>query len=118
MLYVTERCVFRRDASGMQLIEVAPGIDIERDILAHMDFRPIVDDAGAMDPRIFRAEPMGLEQTLLGLGLAERLSYDAERNMLFLNFEGLHVRTTTTSTACGACRSALPARSARRSRWS
>ena len=45
VLYVTERCVFRRTAEGMELAEVAPGIDIERDILAHMDFEPIVDDA-------------------------------------------------------------------------
>ena len=46
-----------------------------------------------MDPRIFRDEPMQLEDTLLGLGLAERISYDAERNTLFVNLEGLHVRT-------------------------
>ena len=43
VLYVTERCVFRRTARGMELVEVAPGIDIERDILAHMGFEPIVD---------------------------------------------------------------------------
>ena len=42
VLYVTERCVFRLTPSGLELIEVAPGIDIERDILAHMDFAPIV----------------------------------------------------------------------------
>ena len=40
VLYVTERCVFRLTAAGLELIEVAPGIDIERDILAHMDFPP------------------------------------------------------------------------------
>ena len=36
---------------------------------------------------------MHLEETLLGLGMAQRISYDAERNTLFVNFEGLHVRT-------------------------
>ncbi len=36
---------------------------------------------------------MQLEETLLGIGLAERVSYDADRNILFLNLEGLHVRT-------------------------
>ena len=77
----------------MELVEVAPGIDIERDILAHMGFEPIVDRPGAMDPRIFRNEPMHLEETLLGLGVAHRITYDAERNTLFANFEGLHVRT-------------------------
>jgi propionate CoA-transferase len=92
VLYVTERCVFRRTAAGMELAEVAPGIDIERDILAHMGFRPIVDAPTPMDLRIFRPEVMGLEQALLGLSLAERISYDAGRNTLFLNFEGFQVR--------------------------
>ena len=93
VLYVTERCVFRRTPQGMVLEEVAPGIDIERDILAHMDFRPIVDTTRAMDLRIFRDEPMQLEDTLLGLSLAARISYDPSRNTVFLNLEGMHVRT-------------------------
>ena len=37
---------------------------------------------------------MGLEQTLLGLSLADRISYDPTRNTLFANFEGFAVRTT------------------------
>ncbi len=93
VLYVTERCVFRRGREGMELIEVAPGIDIERDIFAQMDFKPIVRNPGLMDPRIFRDEPMQLEETLLGLGLGQRVSYDAERNILFLNLQGMHVKT-------------------------
>jgi propionate CoA-transferase len=91
--YVTERCVFRRGPDGMELAEVAPGIDIERDILAHMGFEPLVRDVKLMDARIFRPEPIGLEQMLLGLSLAERISYDATRNTLFVNFEGFQVRT-------------------------
>jgi propionate CoA-transferase len=93
VLYVTERCVFRRGPEGMELAEIAPGIDIERDILAHMDFKPIVNSPTPMDPRIFREEPMQLDETLLGLGLAQRVSYDRERNTLFLNLEGMHVKT-------------------------
>src|SRR5450756_2097226 len=55
VLYVTERCVFTLSPDGLELIEVAPGIDIERDILALMDFRPVIArDPIAMDPRIFR----------------------------------------------------------------
>ena len=42
VLYVTERCVMRRTAEGVELTEIAPGIDLERDILAHMDFDPII----------------------------------------------------------------------------
>ena len=58
-----------------------------------MGFTPIVDAPKPMDARIFRPEVMGLEQALLGLSLAERISYDAERNTIFLNFEGFQVRT-------------------------
>jgi len=90
---VTERCVFRRTEAGMELAEVEPGIDIGRDILAQMGFEPIVKDPKPMDERIFHPEVMGLEQALLGLSLAERISYDATRNILFLNLEGFQVRT-------------------------
>ena len=94
VLYVTERCVFRRTADGVELVEVAPGIDIDRDILAQMQFRPIVRDPVSMDPRLFRPEPVGLEQLLLGQGLTERIVFDAERDTLFINYEGFQVRTT------------------------
>jgi propionate CoA-transferase len=60
VLYVTERCVFKLQPGGLQLIEVAPGIDIERDVLSHMAFRPIIGDVALMDPRIYQSKPMGL----------------------------------------------------------
>ncbi|MCP4286047.1 MAG: acyl CoA:acetate/3-ketoacid CoA transferase [Gammaproteobacteria bacterium] len=90
--FVTERCVFQRGRKGLVLTEVAPGIDIEKDILAHMDFAPIVRDPVLMDSRIFQDDPMGLEADLLNLDLADRISYDPTRNILFLNFEGMYVR--------------------------
>ena len=61
VLYVTERCVFRLTPEGLLLAEVAPGIDIERDILAQMAFRPIIDDPVPMDGRLFLDRPMGLK---------------------------------------------------------
>ena len=93
VLYVTERCVLRRAPGGVELIEVAPGIDIERDILAQMDFRPSIGKVRSMDPRIFATGPMDLNQLLLGRRFADRIHYDPERNLLFVNLGGLHVRT-------------------------
>ncbi len=61
VLYVTERAVFRLHDGKLVLVEVAPGIDLERDILAQMDFRPeISSELEEMDCRIFRPDPMGL----------------------------------------------------------
>ncbi|MBP8952176.1 MAG: acyl CoA:acetate/3-ketoacid CoA transferase [Armatimonadetes bacterium] len=61
VLYVTERAVFELIDGRLVLSEIAPGVDLERDILAHMDFRPEVPgDVPSMDPRIFRDEKMGL----------------------------------------------------------
>jgi propionate CoA-transferase len=93
VLYVTERCVFRRTAEGLELAEIAPGVDLERDILAHMEFRPIVREPATMDLEIFRPEPMGLDRSLFDLGLERRISFDPDRDTLFLNFEGMRVRT-------------------------
>jgi propionate CoA-transferase len=91
--YVTERCVFELRGDGLELTEVAPGIDIDEHILRHMAFRPIVRSVKTMDPRLYRARPMGLAAALLDLQLADRLSYDEERNTLFANFEGMAMRT-------------------------
>jgi len=94
VLYVTERCVFRLTATGMQLIEIAPGIDLQQDILDQMQFTPVIaDPLPEMDARIFKSEPMALREDLLTLSLEERLSYDPAENMFFVNFEGYAVRT-------------------------
>jgi propionate CoA-transferase len=65
VLYITERCVFRLVEEGLELTEVAPGVDIEKDIFAHMEFRPIVRNPVSMDPRIFLPETMGLREEML-----------------------------------------------------
>ena len=62
VMYITERAVFRLTPDGPVLIEIAPGIDLEKDILAHMAFKPaIAPDLKEMDARIFRDAPMGLK---------------------------------------------------------
>jgi len=89
VLYVTERCVLTLTPEGLELTEVAPGVDIDRDILPYMAFKPIIRDPQLMDARIFREETMGLKDTLLSISLLDRIAYQPERNLLFLNFQGL-----------------------------
>ena len=65
VLYITERCVFRLVAEGLELIEIAPGVDLQRDILEKMSFQPIMHGRPAlMDARIFRDEPMSLRNDI------------------------------------------------------
>lgn len=62
ILYVTERAVFELTSKGLVLIEIAPGVDLEKDILNQMDFKPIISDSlKTMDERIFKDKLMGLE---------------------------------------------------------
>jgi len=54
VVYITERAVFKLTPEGLALTEVAPGIDIQRDIFAHMAFRPNMPvQPKIMDHRIF-----------------------------------------------------------------
>ncbi|HXI86034.1 MAG TPA: CoA-transferase [Parvularculaceae bacterium] len=92
VLYVTERCVFRLAEEGVELIEIAPGIDLERDVLQYLEFTPIIGSLTISDARLYRPEPMGLYAALLNLKIADRIAYDAARNILFVNLEGLHIR--------------------------
>ena len=93
VLYVTERCVFRLRPEGLELVEIAPGIDLERHILALMDFRPLIDAPQTMDGRLFRHEPMDLKRQLLHLDLPERIALDAGARRLFINFEKMRIRS-------------------------
>jgi propionate CoA-transferase len=92
VFYVTERCVFELTTQGLRLAEVAPGIDIERDILGQMDFRPLVDTPALMPGALFAAAPMDLRARLLDFDLGPRIAYDAAHGRLFLNLSHLHVR--------------------------
>ncbi|MFK7791297.1 MAG: acyl CoA:acetate/3-ketoacid CoA transferase [Devosiaceae bacterium] len=93
VLFVTERCVFELTKQGLRLAEIAPGIDLQTDILDQMSFAPIVERLELMDARIFRAEPMGLRIDLLHLDLKDRIALDIGANRLFINFEKLRIRT-------------------------
>jgi propionate CoA-transferase len=94
VLFITERAVFSLTEAGMELIEVAPGIDIEKDIVSQMDFKPVMKhEPRLMDARVLQPESMGLKEELLGLSLSERLIYDSEENLFFVNFEGHSIKT-------------------------
>ena len=83
--------MFRLTPAGLALIEVAPGIDVERDILAHMAFAPAIEGPLPMDPRIFSDGPIELRDIMLEPPLTDRFSYDNMLNMLFMNFERLQI---------------------------
>ena len=94
MLYVTERAVFGLHEQGIALLEIAPGLDLERDVLARMAFRPVIErEPLTMDASLFAQVPMGLRARLLDLPLADRFTYDATSRTFYLNFERLQVRT-------------------------
>ena len=93
VLFVTERCVFELDPEdGMKLVEVAPGVDPDKDILALMDFAPVVETPAQMEAAIFREEAMDLRRALLEISFRDRIVFDAKRDVLFVNLEGARVR--------------------------
>jgi len=103
-LFITERCVMRLVLDGgmsaLELIEIAPGVDVERDILAHMDFKPAISaQLKVMDARIFSPLAMNWRGDFLALPLEQRLVYDAQQELFFVNFEGFEVSDAATIAA-------------------
>ena len=94
VLYVTERCVFALRENGLELVEVAPGIDLDRDILSQLPFEPIINDIKEMDKALFHAEPVGLRDRLHDIGVEERLHYEPASNTIFMDYSGMRVSTT------------------------
>lgn len=61
VLYITERAVLELTSEGIELKEIAPGLDLQKDVLDQMGFKPIIKDVKLMDKRIFSDEKMGLK---------------------------------------------------------
>ena len=78
-VFVTERAIFKTVDGGLELIEIAPGVDLDKDVLQHMGFRPkIATDLRRMDKRLFAPAPMNLRADLL----AKERSKAASREIL------------------------------------
>jgi propionate CoA-transferase len=102
VLYITERCVFALGPEGLVLTEIAPGIDIERDILALMDFKPgIPRDPICMDARIFREGVMELRDDMLAIPLDQRFTFNEQQNLFFVNLERFALRSPADIEAIG-----------------
>jgi propionate CoA-transferase len=86
ILYVTERAVFELRPEGVTLTEIAPGVDLENDVLSQMDFRPLIDPGvKLMDARLFSQDtPMGIKNEILSRNLAktaeETLPFSTAKN--------------------------------------
>ena len=94
VVYVTERCVFHLTPNGMELTEIAPGVDLDKNILPHMDFKPLVRGVPRlMDPRIFQNASMGLREEIVTIPLSDRFVYEKEQNLFFVNLEAYSINT-------------------------
>jgi propionate CoA-transferase len=91
VLYVTERCVLRLGPDGIELTEIAPGIDLERDVLAKMNFRPeIASDLREMDAAIFSHARLGLNRRIPPT-LKARICQGAAADHVVLTLDGLAI---------------------------
>ena len=113
VLYVTERCVFRLGADGLELIEVAPGVDLERDVLARLSFRPeVAADLREMDAAIFSAAPLRLASS--PLTLSARVEHRAGAGVVLLRLDGLTIENARDAEAIAGLLAAAAARDSRR----
>ena len=96
VLYVTERCVMRLvqhlGLPALELVEIAPGMDLQTDVLAHMDFKPLISPTLKTMPRnLFTPGALNLRRDLLATPLGQRFELDRSLGTLFINFEGLSI---------------------------
>lgn len=95
ILYVTERAVFTRTSKSdtLELIEIAPGVDLQKDVLDQMDFKPLVsENIKTMDPRIFMLGKMKVTAEIFG-SLEERYTYDPVDHTVYMNLWGITLNT-------------------------
>jgi len=93
VIYVTERCVFALREDGLELIEIAPGIDMQKDILNLLPFTPLINDPKSMNSKLFSSSTMGLRESISDIHIENRINYVADTNTLFLDFAGMRVKT-------------------------
>ena len=74
-------------------MEIAPGVDMQRDIIDLLPFKPLVFDPKPMDPALFLPSVMGLRERLFDIRIEDRISYSIQDNILFLDFAGMRVET-------------------------
>ncbi|MCI9332931.1 MAG: acyl CoA:acetate/3-ketoacid CoA transferase [Oscillibacter sp.] len=64
--YLTERAVFELTKEGLMLTEIAPGVDLEKDVLQQMEFKPLIaPNLKIMDSRLFKDAPMNIRAEIL-----------------------------------------------------
>ena len=78
--------------NGLELTEIAPGIDLQKDILDLLPFDPIVFEPKPMAPALFQPELMGLRESISDIKIEDRVSYTLKTNTLFLDFAGMRIR--------------------------
>ena len=98
--YITERAVFELTPNGIELVEVAPGIDVQRQVLDLMEFKPLVrldpstNDVRRMNANIFGVAIMGIRQSIFSpVTGRDRVTYDAATNTLSINLHNLTIMT-------------------------
>mmetsp|Transcript_74316 Transcript_74316/g.198515 ORF Transcript_74316/g.198515 Transcript_74316/m.198515 type:complete len:335 (-) Transcript_74316:86-1090(-) len=89
--YITERAVFKLTPEGLELIEIAPGIDLQTQVLDQMEFKPIMKNVRLMNPKIFRPERMKLLESLYSLDMKTRLHYSQSANTLYVDLHGVSI---------------------------
>jgi propionate CoA-transferase len=91
--WVTERCVLELREAGLVLTELAPGVELQRDVLDRLPWPVAVDGPRTMDPALFGRAPLGLRERLLDIRIEDRLHYDAASNTVYMDYAGMKVRT-------------------------